>query len=61
MSIQPHRAKFRAIPADAEGRRDWIAEFEARAKRVFSQGNDDGYVHNQKLVEILRRISREKL
>ena len=54
-------ADFNITPADAEGRRDWIAEFEARAKRVFSQGNDGGYVHNQKLVEILLRISREKV
>ena len=54
-------ADFNITPADAEGRRDWIAEFEARAKHVFSQGNDGGYVHNQKLVEILLRISREKV
>ena len=54
-------ADFNITPADAEGRRDWIAEFEARAKRAFSQGNDGGYVHNRKLADILLRISREKL
>ncbi|MGS0765211.1 hypothetical protein [Syntrophomonas curvata] len=53
-------ADLNIIPADTEGRRDWIAEFEARAKRAFSQGNDGGYVHNQKLADILLRISREK-
>lgn len=49
------------VPADSEGRRDWIAEFDARAKRAFSQGNDFGYIHNQRLVDVLCRISGEKL
>ncbi|MDD3365415.1 MAG: hypothetical protein PHZ03_10575 [Syntrophomonas sp.] len=53
-------ADLNIVPADSEGHRDWIAEFDARAKRAFSQGNDVGYIHNQKLVDILRQISREK-
>jgi hypothetical protein len=54
-------ADLNIIPADSEGRRDWIAEFEARAKRAFSQGNDGDYVDNRKLADILLRISREKV
>ena len=53
-------ADLNLVPADSKGRRDWIAEFDARAKRAFSQGNDGGYIRNQKLADILRRISREK-
>lgn len=53
-------ADLNLVPADSEGRRDWIAEFDARTKRDFSQGNDIGYIHNQKLADILRQISREK-
>ena len=49
------------VPADSEGRRDWIAEFDARAKSAFSQGNNFGYIHNQRLADILRRINGEKL
>lgn len=54
-------ADLNLVPADSEGRRDWIAEFDARAKRAFSQGNDGGYIRNQKLADVLRRISGEKL
>jgi len=53
-------ADLNIIPADSEGRRDWIAEFGARSKRAFSQGNNVGYIHNQKLANILRQISQEK-
>jgi len=53
-------ADLNLVPADSEGRRDWIAEFDARAKRAFSQGNDGGYIRNQKLADVLRRISGEK-
>lgn len=45
-------------PADAAGNRDWIAEFEARAKRDFRTNNIRGYVENQKLSKILRQLSR---
>ena len=53
-------ADLNLVPADSEGRRDWISEFDARAKRAFSQGNNVGYIHNQKLADILRKISLGK-
>ncbi len=53
-------ADLNLVPADSEDRRDWISEFDARAKRDFSQGNNIGYIHNQKLADILRQIGREK-
>ncbi|MDD3365416.1 MAG: hypothetical protein PHZ03_10580, partial [Syntrophomonas sp.] len=53
-------ADLNLVPADSEGRRDWIAEFDARAKRDFRSGNDLGYIEDQKLADILRQISREK-
>ncbi len=53
-------ADLSLVPADSEGRRDWISEFDARAKRAFSQGNNVGYIHNQKLADILRKISLGK-
>ncbi|HBQ27196.1 MAG TPA: hypothetical protein DD791_12440 [Syntrophomonas sp.] len=54
-------ADLNLVPADSKGRRDWIAEFDARAKSAFSQGNNFGYIHNQRLADILRRINGEKL
>ena len=53
-------ADLNLVPADSKGRRDWIAEFDARAKRAFNQGNDGGYIRNQRIADVLRRISREK-
>ncbi|HQA07698.1 MAG TPA: hypothetical protein PKW25_06475 [Syntrophomonadaceae bacterium] len=53
-------ADFKLTPADSEGRRDWIAEFAARAKLAFSQGNDKGYIQYQRLADILRKIDQSK-
>lgn len=50
-------ADLNQVPADSQGRRDWIAEFVARAKQAFKQGNDKGYIQYQRLADILRRIS----
>ncbi|MGG0670067.1 hypothetical protein [Sporosarcina koreensis] len=44
--------------ADSNGRRDWIAEFGARASKNFKFGNLIGYQSNMKAVEILERLSR---
>lgn len=44
--------------ADHNGRRDWIAEFEARASKSFQFGHLIGYQSNTKIVELLERLSR---
>ncbi|MEK4425458.1 hypothetical protein [Solibacillus sp. FSL K6-1523] len=44
-------------PADRNGRRDWIAEFGARASKNFKFGNLIGYQSNMKAVNILQRLS----
>lgn len=44
--------------ADHNGRRDWIAEFEARASKSFQFGNLIGYQSNTKIVELLEGLSR---
>lgn len=43
--------------ADSNGRRDWIAEFGARASKNFKFGNLIGYQSNMKAVAILQRLS----
>lgn len=45
--------------ADSYGRRDWLAEFEARASKNFLHGNIIGYQGNQNALSILERLLRE--
>ncbi|PKM76696.1 MAG: hypothetical protein CVU90_10965 [Firmicutes bacterium HGW-Firmicutes-15] len=53
-------ADLNLTPADGNGRRDWIAEFEARTVRDFHADNTKGYIQNQKLTQILGRIENSK-
>lgn len=43
--------------ADSNGRRDWIAEFGARASKNLKFGNLIGYESNKKILDILERLS----
>ncbi|NLW92273.1 MAG: hypothetical protein GXY34_11830 [Syntrophomonadaceae bacterium] len=43
-------------PADAEGNRDWIAEFNAKASFNMKFGDMDNYVRDTKLAKILSRL-----
>lgn len=42
--------------ADSNGRRDWIAEFGARASSHFKYGNLVGYQTNSKVLAILQKL-----
>lgn len=53
------KADFNQVPADSHGRRDWVAEFLARAKQAFSQGNDQGFIRYQRLADMLRQINQK--
>lgn len=44
------------IPSDQFGRRDWIAEWEARAEQQLKLGNTLGYQRDRECLEILRRL-----
>lgn len=45
--------------ADASGRRDWIAEFEARAAKDRQYGNFIGNANKTKIISILQLLERE--
>ncbi len=44
--------------ADATGRRDWIAEFEARAAKDRQYGNFIGNANKTKIISILHLLER---
>ena len=44
---------------DAFGRRDWIAEFEARAAKDRQYGNLIGNAQKNKIVRVLQLLERE--
>ncbi len=44
-------------PADAAGRRNWIAEFGARAKVALAFGDISGYATDSNIVALLKRFS----
>lgn len=44
--------------ADSNGRRDWIAEFGARASKNFKYGNLIGYQSNKKVLDIFENLLR---
>lgn len=52
----PVKSDFNLTPASNEGKRDWIAEFEARAKQDFKFHNLIGYQSNQAALSILKRL-----
>lgn len=45
--------------ADTSGRRDWIAEFEARAAKDRQYGNFIGNANKTKIISILQLLERE--
>lgn len=46
-------------PGSPAGRRDWIAEYQARANREFKAGNTLGYQRLQECLAILRRLAAD--
>lgn len=44
--------------ANDKGQRDWIAEFEARAKKDLQYGNLIAHQNKQKIVEILKKLEQ---
>ncbi|WP_425803282.1 hypothetical protein ACHOLT_17565 [Desulfitobacterium sp. Sab5] len=55
-SSQPLHFDINVTSANRDGRRDWIAEFEARASAALKFGNTGGYTENRKIAEILSRL-----
>ncbi len=45
--------------ADASGRRDWIAEFEARAAKDRQYGNFIGNANKNKIISVLQLLERD--
>ncbi|GAB6085221.1 hypothetical protein [Alkaliphilus crotonatoxidans] len=50
------RSDINLTPTDEDGRRNWIAEYQARANRDLKMGNVDGYVQNNDILKILNRL-----
>ncbi|WP_422446525.1 hypothetical protein [Thermoanaerobacterium sp. DL9XJH110] len=55
-SPQKVRPNIFLTKASADGRRDWIAEYEARANMDLKIGNTPGYKNNRRILDILRRL-----
>jgi hypothetical protein len=55
-SPQKVRPNIFLTKASTGGRRDWIAEYEARANMDFKIGNTLGYKNNRRILDILRRL-----
>ncbi len=53
---QPAGFNFCLTEANTEGKRDWIAEYEARAARDFKLGNMLGYKVKKNILGILERL-----
>lgn len=53
------KVNIHMTPFNADGRKDWIAEYEQRAQSDLKTGNPMGYVQNQKVVEILRHLFKD--
>lgn len=53
----PVKSDLNLTPANSEGKRDWIAEYEERAKQDWKFGNILGYHSNQKALSILKRLN----
>lgn len=52
----PVKSDLNLTPANSEGKRDWIAEYEARVKQDWKFGNTLGYHSNLKALDILKRL-----
>lgn len=55
-SPQPIKTNLCLTETDAEGKRDWIAEYEARAARDLKMSNMMGYRVNKNILGILERF-----
>ena len=53
----PNFSMYETI-ADAAGKRDWLAEFEARAAKDWQYGNLIGHANKTKIIQILQLIER---
>lgn len=53
------KSDLNLTPTNIEGRRDWIAEFEARMNRDFKHNNLLGYENNKKIYNILKKLDRQ--
>lgn len=56
-SPQPIRPNMNLTQANHEGRRDWIVEYQERARRDMKIGNTLGYAQNEKVVQLLGRLA----
>lgn len=55
-SPQPIKPNRCLTGADDDGKRDWIAEYEARAAKDLKVGNMMGYMVNKDIIRILERL-----
>ncbi len=55
-SPQPIKPNLCLTEANADDKRDWIAEYEARAARDLKMGNMMGYKVNKNILEILEHL-----
>ena len=55
-SPQPIKPNLFLTEANANGKRDWIAEYEKRAARDLNMGNMMGYRVNKNILAILNRL-----
>ncbi len=58
MAALPGALKFNIHMTEfnADGRKDWIEEYEQRAQSDLKNSNSMGYAHKQKIIEILKRL-----
>lgn len=55
-SLQPNKSNQFLTPADTNGKRDWISEYEARSAQNLETGNLQSYKNNQRTLEILKKL-----
>lgn len=52
--------RFSLTKADHNGKRDWIAEYEARIQRDKQIGNTQGVIHDKKILDVLMRLQKKE-
>lgn len=57
-SPQLNTAEFYLTPANPNGKRDWLKEYEAKSSRDLRMGLTQNYMHNQRVVAILKKLCR---
>lgn len=55
-SPQSIKVDINLTQANQDGNRDWIAEYESRSERDLRMSNNIGYMNNQKIINILKRL-----